>query len=176
MDKVYINDYDTLADIMYKHASHGVTAYAVLFYDEAIELIHGLMDYTEVDVAAIDVGSFEVNGYSKEYVISLSSEMRLFAEPAWRKSDEHTDGGYVWIGSADVIYIDGDASSSILSGVKSDICEVIITNDYYDDSDDDCEVESAVDLSEVLNGIMGDIAFIPIRLSKCGSNKHSKFE
>ncbi len=132
MERLYISSYDALADIMYKKALQNETTYAVLFYDEAIELLRHLMKYQEIDINSLDAATGEYNGYYKEYVVSLSYEMQLDIEPAWHEANKYAPAGYLWIGSADVIFIDGDAKSSILKGVEANTYEIIVGEEVID--------------------------------------------
>ena len=160
MERLYIDDFDALANIMHEKALQRKTTYAVLFYDEAIELIRELMVYCDVDVNSIDIAAGDFNGYFKEYVVSLSSDMMLDVEPAWHGANEYVSEGYLWIGSADTIYIDGDASSSILKDVEGNVYELVFSDDEYDDEG----IENAIDVTELFKGLLGNFVFIPVLL------------
>lgn len=160
MDRLYIDDFAVLADIMHKKAMQRKTTYAILFFDEAIELMRKLTTYNDIDVHSIELTTGDFNGYFKEYIVALSSDMMLDIEPAWHGANEYVPEGYLWIGSADTIYIDGDASSSILKDVEGNVYELVFSDDEYDDED----IEDAIDVTELFKGLLGNFVFIPVLL------------
>ena len=119
--QIYVHDIDALADIMQDAAYSGKVVYAALFYEEAIELMRCLLDSINVDVDAINIAPGDVNGYYKEYYISLDPDLILNIEPAWQGEDSCNENGYLWF-DADMLFIDARASSSILIGQDSDNC------------------------------------------------------
>lgn len=125
----YIND---LAKEMIEKAYDGKTVYAVLFYDEAIELMRCAMECLDVEPCDIEIAPEEVSGYDKEYYIVLDADMVLHVQPAWHEKNEYFGEGYYDF-DADCVYIDGDASSAILRGQNLENCFEIVWEDEDDD-------------------------------------------
>ena len=164
MDRLYIDDFMVLADIMHKKAMQRKTTYAILFFDEAIELMRKLTTYNDIDVHSIELTTGDFNGYFKEYIVALSSDMMLDIEPAWHGANEYLPEGYLWIGSADTIYIDGDASSSILKDVEGNVYELVFADD---DEYDGENIKDGIDVTELLECVLGNVAFVPVLLPNC---------
>lgn len=132
MEQVFLNHIDTLADAMCGEAFKEKTVYAVLFYEQAIDLMRSIMDYDCVELCDIEIAPGDVNGYYHEYYVVLDSEMILHVQPAWHEKNKYSCEGYYDF-DADLVYIDGDANSSILRGQDMSNCFEIV----WDDEDDE---------------------------------------
>lgn len=81
-NKVF-EDFDMLAEYMIDYADEGKVISAVLFYDEAIELMRELLVYEEVEPVLLDISDPKFNGYEQEYYITLTSDYQLCIENAF---------------------------------------------------------------------------------------------
>lgn len=127
MERLDFNGISDLGSFLYELSSNeaSVTT-AVLFYDEAQELLRKLLQYENVNIGHINF-SHEDYGYSKEYYITLDSDLYLDIEPAYE------DDGYSYI-DTDVMLLDGDANSRI--AIMNDNClrfEIVFEDDYEHD-------------------------------------------
>lgn len=124
-----------LCSRMLADASKGKISYATLFFDEAVELVRELLKH-DVHVISIDLTDEIIDGYTREYFISLDGEdMELNVEKAWHEKNEWNDAGYLYF-EANTHYIDGDASSTILGkqgNPKCDTYELLFDTYDYDD-------------------------------------------
>lgn len=84
MKRVYFGTMEELAEFMFIEAIGGHSALAVLFYDEAKELMRELLRCDEIDAYGIEIHPAEWDGYDKEYYITLSDDLDLFVEKAYQ--------------------------------------------------------------------------------------------
>lgn len=137
MDQLCISHYG-LAERMFEDAIQDKNAYAVMFFDDAAELMRELLEFCDVSVGSIECSPSELNGYCKEYYVVLNEHRELYVEPAMNKDNQK----YLRY-EADTLYIDGDASASIIRQNMSDDCacyEIVWgaeEDDEYDDYDDE---------------------------------------
>lgn len=150
MERLEFDEIADLGNLMYELASEeDAVATAVLFYDRAQDLLKWLLEYDDVSVGHIDL-QHEDYGYSKEYYITLDSDLVLDIQPAYDKSV-----GYVET-DTDVIFFDGDSNSRI--AVTNDNClqfELVFEDNCGCDCDN-CELNEFVDLLEFIFFIMED--------------------
>ena len=108
---------------------------AVLFYDEALELMRYFLEDYDIEVGHIEIGTHDYNGYDREYYVSIGSDYTLDVCPAMPNYDKKF--GYVPVQEADIILYSGDAKQSI---VKVNDCEesIQIEFDPYEDLCGDC--------------------------------------
>lgn len=130
MDCLYISDLYELAEYMTYCIEDKSEVVAVLFFEDAKELMRIFLSDYQMDVGLIDITNVEYDGYEGEYYISLSSDGMLSVEPAW--------GEDMYLQTcADLLLIDGDASSDIvLRNIGSECKELCFTE--YDDEDEEC--------------------------------------
>ena len=154
MDKpIYVHDIDALSDVMLDAAYDGKVVYAALFYEEAIELMRCILDCIEVDVDAINIASGDLNGYYKEFFVSISPDLILNVEPAWRGDEGGSDSGYLWF-DADVLFIDAKADARILIGQDAENC---IKVEFVDEEHADqiaCEAIDRADIEEFIMNLL----------------------
>ena len=129
MERLEFEDINDLSDLLYDIASkHDVVITAVLFYEQAQELIRHLMKHEKVEIGRADF-SYADNGYHKEYYITLKPDLVLNAIPSFNGA------GYNEI-NTDGIMFDGDASSKI--AIINDGClqfEICYKETPYDESE-----------------------------------------
>lgn len=130
MDCLYINDLDELAHYMACSVGDKSEVVAVLFFEEAKELMKIFLSDYDVEIGVIDITNFEYDGYEGEYYVSLTEDGMFSVEPAWGE-DKYL------MTCADLMLIDGDASYGIVERNMDSEC-VEIRFDYFD-SEDDCD-------------------------------------
>lgn len=130
-NKVF-EDFDMLAEYMIDYADEGKVISAVLFYDEAIELMRELLVYEEVEPVLLDISDPKFNGYEQEYYITLTSDYQLCIENAF------ANGVYL-THEADVVLFDGDVNDKVYQACNSDEFDEI--NVCEDDICEHCELK-----------------------------------
>lgn len=135
-EKRYFDMSELAFDIL-REAYSEKTATAALFYEDAKELVQELIRYDEdLEIENIsDLGSTAMNGYDKEYYVTVTDDGKLFVEQACM------DGVYLRTDS-DSMFVDEEASSKIVIDRDFDLCVAceIYRGDEYDDCEDcDCE-------------------------------------
>ena len=107
MKKIKLDNITELAEIMHEDVHDGNCVAAILFYDEAIELMRELLCYDCVIPESFEISPEDWNGYGQEYFVQLGDDMMLAVEPACH------DGIYYTCG-ADYLYVDHHADSDVL--------------------------------------------------------------
>lgn len=166
LEKTYYG-LEKLASDMVAEAHDGFNSVAVLFYEDAKELIHELF-YEDVDIEVdnIELLSPVMSGYTKEYYVTLTADLELSVEQAYGYSK--------YLGfETECLFIDENACSSILAISLYDLLTIctIKQPDLYDEDDDeydedeyeeeDCEKEYAeqedgLDISSIHFAISDD--------------------
>lgn len=139
MNTIKFNDYDAFAMRMVNDAMNGKWTTAVLFFDDAAELVKSIIRAeNDVVIDGINLNSEMSTGYDREYLVSFDENFVLSVEPLWHEDNEYHKAGYL-IFDADVCYVDGDAHNAAIECVDRDACyEVFI--DGKIESDCDCEL------------------------------------
>lgn len=119
MKKIVVNDVSLVAEEMISVAEDGGIACGVFFYEEAVELMTALMCFIGVEAEDIRITQPSFNRYNKEYYVTIDQDFRVCVEPAWSDKNEYHEAGYLTAG-ADVVYIDGEAKSNIISCFDGD--------------------------------------------------------
>lgn len=112
MKRLYCGDIETLAEFMVNCASEKKTAVAAMFYDKAKELLREIVRYDEVDISLIEIEPVDLDGYEKEYYITVSGEFGL--EVYVDKAMNRSRGEYLGI-EADYLILDSGASNKIIN-------------------------------------------------------------
>ena len=129
MEKLYFEDFCDLSDFMYDIATtEKSTVCAVLNYDQTVELLRCLMVFDDIEVITIDVSHSIIKGYTKEYYVTLSRDLKLFVEPAYNND-------VVVENYADVFLFEGDVSSKIALNNKGTQFEISVGEDGEECSD-----------------------------------------
>jgi hypothetical protein len=116
-----------------EHDNKNVTA--VLFYDDALELMRNFIEDYDVEIGNIEIGNHDYNGYDKEYYVSIGSDYTLDVCPAMPHFKQ--DFGYVPVQGVDVILYHGDVKQSI---VTVNDCDESFQIEFGEDSDDNCSL------------------------------------
>ena len=140
MEKIYFEDALDLAKLMLYDINNGKDSSAVLFYDDAVELIAELQLIGDAHPISLDISNPDYSGYNGVYYVDITpvseDEFELFVCPA--KEADNTEYSY---NTADVIYVDGDANSCILKNIEAPaIYEIDIEHEVYDEDDEECDL------------------------------------
>ena len=138
MKRVYFGDMKNLAAFMIGEAKDNKTVYAIMFYDEAKDLLRELMLYHELDVWGIEIAPPEWDGYCKEFYLAISGGQKpeLYVNKAYMEKKERYLGF-----EADCLILDNTVSSKIESmnmNDKASVYEAVFMDDECV-SCDDCE-------------------------------------
>lgn len=135
-----MNDLSELAAEMLDNESKGLISYAVLFFEEAKDLLRYLVVAKEhPKIGVIELASEDFTGYTKEYYVSLSDDGMICVEEAWSDGNENHKPCYLGA-EADVLYIDGNASAALLHACEYRECVELRFDDEDDGTNDgDCE-------------------------------------
>ena len=104
---------------MIVQSKHKLYIVATVFYDDAIELIKYILKDDDIKISILDISPFNLNGYNREYYVSISEDYEFAVEPAF------SEGRYLDT-MADVILIDGDARYNIVKKNKDSECVELI--------------------------------------------------
>lgn len=107
-----IKDYSALAEVLLEDVRRNKKSTAILFYDEAIEVIKALASKPNITLTSINIDPPDWGNYTKEYMIDIGDGYELFVEPAWRDKSEYNEAGYVNV-DAECVYIDSRADEKI---------------------------------------------------------------
>lgn len=107
----------------------------VVKYNEARAVIQNLISEYGYEIANINLDAPETNGYSDEYIISLSMD-KIDCEPA--KENEKYKDIY-----GDVVCIFEDCNSRIIPHIYGDVIVEVYKDENYDD-EDDCDENCSV--------------------------------
>ena len=120
MKSITFNDIQSLADYMIVQSTkHKLYIVATVFYDDAIELIKHILKDDDIKISILDISPFNLNGYNREYYVSISEDYKFAVEPAF------SEGRYLDT-MADVMLIDGDARYNIVKKNKDSECVELI--------------------------------------------------
>ena len=133
MKRDVFGTYEELSDYMIDKAQNGVYTVAVLFHDDAIELLRQFMRYDDTEVSILDIEPVDLDGYDKEYYVSIADDMMISVEPAY------SDGKYLST-DADLTLIDGDASSAIIVNLPDSKCREIYIGDRDDEQSEKIQI------------------------------------
>ena len=153
MKKIYFDDYEDLSEFMMYSAEEGKTSYAILFYNDAKQLLKELSAYPETEIDDIILTEPMYKGYNKEYYVVLDDDFHISVEEAWHEKNEWHEAGYNKYYEDNIItLLDGDASSKAIDAAENGVCyEIEIKNDS---NDDDCYVLDEVDLADMIENIL----------------------
>ena len=138
---------------------------AVVFYDDAKQLLKELGYIEETVFANINLEDPEWNGYNKEYYITIDKDYEISVEPAWHEKSEWRDACYFKMCDG-IVLVHSDANSKILEAIKDCECyEFSIDDDFecdgcceecvvFDDDDEDPEY----DYEDIIENIKDNLA------------------
>lgn len=110
MRKLVFDTHEDLSEYMISVAKKGKCVEAIVYYEEAMNLIRDFAQFEDVEFESLVIEPYDYNRYDKEFYVYIASDMTLEVEKA------NIDGSYL-MSEADVHLIDSDASSSILKSL-----------------------------------------------------------
>lgn len=123
--------------------------YAVLFYEDARQLLKELASYNETIIGNIELTDPLNKGYNKEFYVILDSEYRIDVEEAWHDKNEYHDQGYYWFGDKDVLaLVHSDVNSKVIEATDGSTCYEIEIEEDLEKSFKDIEKEDFFDFLE----------------------------
>lgn len=106
-----VDDINKLAELIVNQHQHGICTDAILFYEEAANLIKALLQFDTVNISdgcGIHIESPIYDWYEKEFIVSLSDDGTLGCEKAYRDGNEKKQGKYI-SGFDDFLIVDIDS-------------------------------------------------------------------
>ena len=109
------------------------------------------MQYDDVNISSIEISTYDFEGYDKEYYVTLDADMNVYVEAAYVWDSRI--GGQSYLGFvADVLYIDGEANSKIVTGNGIEECYQLDLTDKNNDEVIDFIIRRFPNDSAWLNG------------------------
>lgn len=156
MDRIIIENIYDVAEMMVNEVDEGNEVTFIGLYDDVSAIIGALIVYgeDELTIERIDIEPVELDGYDKEYYVSLTKDMELWCCKAY--TPEH--GCYLF-DETGVVFIADDCNSKIIESVDYDeIFEVGYAHDELE-CDGDCEnCNKEPDKHEVITRVTMDDA------------------
>lgn len=114
MDRIIIEDIYDVAEMMYNNATDGNETTFIGLYDDVAELLRVLPICCDdcIDFIRIDLEPVELDGYEKEYYVSLNEDMELWCCKAYDYEREC----YLF-DETDIVLIADDCNSKIIERV-----------------------------------------------------------
>ena len=109
-----------LEDYIYGQVKQGKYVVVALYYNEAVKLIKGMLNFEDVNIEYAQISSPEYYDYKKEYYVSIFDDMKVCVEPAYCEDNER----YLRAG-ADLYLFDEDVDNQIKHDDLSEICKSI---------------------------------------------------
>lgn len=150
MDILEFDELYQFAEFFYDIADNGETVTAVLFYEDAKDLMLMLSDMDDVVLESIHIECEDYDGYGKEFYVTLTPEFELYIEPVY-------DGDEIKECYSDAIFYIGEANSKIAIENECDNKYEIELNDECDDCCEDC---GSCHLKESNGAIMAALDFL----------------
>lgn len=139
MDRIVIENITNVAEIMYEdimcyQPDNEYEIYNVNFigyYDDAIKVIKALAKYDDTYIHQVAIEPVEWDGYDKEYLVTLDTDLGIWCEKCQRENGEYLelDDGLVLIAD--------DCNSAILKCIYSD--DVYEVSYNFAEDADECE-------------------------------------
>lgn len=159
IEQLRFNDLAEFGDYIYELVNKTFqTVTAVLFYDDAIELIKWFMLYEDITVGGVEIENSDYHGHNKEFYVTLNKDLILEVVPASQLQINESADKYFYANS-DIIFYNEDVSSKIIT--QNNHCDKykLVIGDYENenicgDCCGDCtncfQIESSKDITETL--------------------------
>lgn len=164
MEKIEFLDYAELGEYIYELAIEDKkTVSVVMFRNDIVGLLRWLMEYDEIDLGHIEIKDEIIDGYGKEYYLTLDKNLNVEIEPVYEEDTKTIISCY-----ADIVLFDGNASSRI--AIENENCEQIEISLPENDDDEDSCGECACDCTNCpkamsSQAIAGTLSFIDYLLN-----------
>ena len=124
MNIIKYDNHACLAQDMINLANKGFYSTVVLFYEDAVSLTTALISLNNnITFKYLEIADESINGYSKEYYLSLSDDLGLYIEPTF------VNGRYL-SSNSDYLFLSGDVNSRLINNNTKNIFEIdILTNE-----------------------------------------------
>ena len=147
------NNYEVVAECMVDMAKEeNFTTYAVLFYEDAKNLLKELAMYEETEIDNIDLSEPVNKGYDREFYVVLDKDLHISVEEAWHEKNEYHEACYFRFGDGDTItLIHSDANSKVVDAASGSICfefEIGNKQKEQEEQEDNSNIDD-VDLSSL---------------------------
>lgn len=129
MKRFIVEDLSEVAEAMYDEIvdNRKEEVLFVGFYDDAIEVVKELLMYEDVIPYSLEIHPEEIDGYTKEYYVSLNNDFEVWCEPAWYDKKE-----FYLMTDTDITFIADDCNSAIIKTICTDeAVEVSFNDDEY---------------------------------------------
>lgn len=135
MRKIIFDDIDELVNNAKQlYSLHEETIGIICPYDYVAWVLETMVKH-DIPISYIDFSDYEIDGYDKEYQISIV-DGKIFCEPSYAfKSDGYRRDGYLHT-SAKVMFVHSDCNSAILGYIESDTIYEFAFDGYDDDNDE----------------------------------------
>lgn len=143
MKKLLVDDLYEIADFMYEKATDGCMTSFVGLYDDIVWVIKALLEFEDVCIFDIEINSYEMSGYDKEYLVTLTDEMNVWCE----KTYEVDSGEYIYYETGCLLIAD-DCNKEVLSDAYVDDAYLV---SYDFDENDELECDGNCDCCEYAN-------------------------
>ena len=116
MERIYIEDMSTIAEIMHGKILDGYEDVDFIGkYEDCSWLIKELLTLFPVSAYQINIMPPEWDGYDREYLVSLDAEMNLWCQKAYQEEHER----YVYM-PAECTFVADDCNSAVLEKIECD--------------------------------------------------------
>lgn len=135
MKRFIVNDLFDVAEAMYSEiVNKGKDdVLFVGFYEDAIEVVKELLMYEDVIPYSLEIHPVEIDGYTKEYYVSLNDDLEVWCEPAWYEEKE-----FYLMTDTDITFIADDCNSAIIKTIYTDEAIEVSFDDDEECCDDCC--------------------------------------
>ncbi len=113
MKTLTFKTHEDYAEYICRAAAAGKDITAVAFFDDVVKIIKELARYEDVIITDLEIARKDINGYTDEYCITLTSEKELFVEPAQRH------GRYL-NSAADIFVLPENVNEDIYDNIRAD--------------------------------------------------------
>lgn len=116
MKRFVINDFAEVAEAMYDEMINNRKECVVFigYYDDAMEVVRELSLYDDLTLYSVELHPVDINGYTKEYYVTITNQLKVICEPAWSMKHE------LYLScDADIVFIADDCNSAILKQIYS---------------------------------------------------------
>lgn len=114
MKELVFSNVSELSKYMMRRTNDSHRVVAVLFFDASADLVRKLLAHDSVTIGLMELSDVCYGDYEKEYYVSLSDDHVLSVEKAY-------NGKYL-CAEAELLLIDGDANSKIISSNSDSEC------------------------------------------------------
>ena len=145
MEERYFDNYIDFGDYMYELAKkEEKEVMAVVTYDEAVEIIKWLVSHDDVQISSLEIHPSDWDGYDKEFYITITSDLVVYVEPVYIKSDPDSyEYDKLLRSDTDIMFFSGDANCKIAKRCNYEKAYefVIGESDDYEDECGDCSYD-----------------------------------